>query len=133
MDDRLDRVYENLVELLPKPSADPMIPSLAGESRTALRGDGADSRLAPKTLLVAGVVVAMVLYGALKDDEGVLRLFAEQSRLNDLRRSVRELRDENLRLREEVRALRQDPRAIEGLAREQLGLSRPGEIVFLIP
>ena len=37
-----------------------------------------------------------------------------------------------LQLAEEISALRSDPQAIERLAREELGLVRPGETVFLI-
>jgi Septum formation initiator len=39
---------------------------------------------------------------------------------------------ENQRLREEIRRLQTDDRYIERLAREQLGLVRPGEIELLI-
>jgi cell division protein FtsB len=39
---------------------------------------------------------------------------------------------DNRRLATEIAALRSDPRAIERLAREELGLTRPGETVFLI-
>ena len=40
------------------------------------------------------------------------------------------MRAENERLAREVRALRHDLTAIERVAREELGLVRPGEIVF---
>ena len=49
--------------------------------------------------------------------------------------SVRELNDlrrDNARLREQVRRRRTDPGTIEGIAREQLGLIRPGEILVRI-
>jgi cell division protein FtsB len=49
--------------------------------------------------------------------------------------SVRELNDlkrDNARLREQVRRLRTDPGTIEGVAREQLGLIRQGEILVTI-
>jgi cell division protein FtsB len=38
--------------------------------------------------------------------------------------------EENRRMAEEIRALREDPDAIERAAREELGLIKPGEIVF---
>ena len=40
--------------------------------------------------------------------------------------------EKNLRLAAQIQSLRTDPRAIERLAREELGLARPGETVFLI-
>jgi len=45
---------------------------------------------------------------------------------------IEQLRTENARLAVEIVALRSDPRSIERLAREELGLARPGETVFLI-
>ena len=42
------------------------------------------------------------------------------------------LKDENAGLREQIRRLQSDPGAIESVAREELGLMRPGELVVLI-
>lgn len=85
-----------------------------------------------KALALAGLVVCGIVYGALRDEEGVMHVFRERSRLQDLSHSVNSLRDENYRLRGEIKALREDPRAVERLAREDLGLSREGEIVFIL-
>jgi cell division protein FtsB len=78
------------------------------------------------------LVVCGIVYGALRDEEGLMHVFRERSRLQDLSRSVNGLREENDRLRAEIKALREDPRAVERLAREDLGLSKEGEIVFIL-
>ena len=78
-----------------------------------------------KALAVATAVVCGVVYGVLRDEEGVMHVFRERSRLQDLNHSVNDLRAE-------IKALREDPRAVERLAREDLGLSREGEIVFIL-
>ena len=49
-----------------------------------------------------------------------------------LEREIDQLRRDNLRMRREARRLREDPAAIEAVARHELGLIRPGEIVFLL-
>lgn len=85
-----------------------------------------------KALAVATFVVCGIVYGALRDEEGVMHVFRERSRLQELSHSVDGLRVENERLRAEIRALREDPRAVERLAREDLGLSKEGEIVFIL-
>lgn len=85
-----------------------------------------------KSLAVATVVVCGIVYGALRDDEGVMHVFRERTRLQELSHSVNSLREENEALRSEIKALRQDPRAVERLAREDLGLSRKDEIVFIL-
>jgi len=84
-----------------------------------------------KGLAVAAAVVGGIVYGAVRDDEGLMHVFRERSRLQDLNHSVENLRDENNRLRAEIKALREDPRSVEKRAREDLGLSKEGEIVFI--
>jgi cell division protein FtsB len=46
--------------------------------------------------------------------------------------SIERLRAENVRLREDARRLRSDPGTIEALARQELGLIKPGEVLFII-
>ena len=85
-----------------------------------------------KGMALAALIVGGIVYGAVRDDEGLLHVFRERSRLQELSHSVSSLRSENDRLRSEIKALREDPRAIEKLAREDLGLSKEGEIVFIL-
>ncbi len=85
-----------------------------------------------KALALAALVVGGIAYGALRDEEGVMHVFRERSRLQELSHSVNALRAENHQLRGEIKALREDPRAVERLAREDLGLSKDGEIVFIL-
>jgi cell division protein FtsB len=97
------------------------------ERRTEQRG------LRRKAALLASVIAIIALVvGSLFGDRGILQLMAQRQRALELAREIEETRVENLRLAAEIRALRTDPRAIERIAREQLGLARPGETVFLI-
>jgi cell division protein FtsB len=83
---------------------------------------------------VAASVLALIalLVGALFGDRGMLQLIAQRERASVLEREIEELRAENLQLAADIQRLRSDPRAIERIAREELGLARPGETVFLI-
>jgi len=72
------------------------------------------------------------LVGALFGDRGLLQLHMQRERAEALAAEIEDLRAENGRLATEIEALKRDPRAIERVAREQLGLARPGETVFLI-
>jgi len=97
------------------------------ERRTEQRG------LRRKASLLASIIAIIALVvGSLFGDRGILQLMAQRQRALELAREIEEVRAENLRLAAEIRALRTDPRAIERIAREQLGLARPGETVFLI-
>ena len=80
-------------------------------------------------MFVAYVVLADAFFG----DTGLAeRRRAERSYLHTSRQ-LQALRNENAGLREQVRRLQNDPVTIEGVARQDLGLLRPGELLFLIP
>ncbi len=76
---------------------------------------------------VAGSVAAFVGRGGYLD---MLRLRGE---IGLLRAEIEVRRDAVERLQEEVWGLEREPAARERIAREQLGLVRPGEIDFLLP
>lgn len=93
--------------------------------------DAVGLRRKAATLASVLVLIALVV-GSLFGDRGMLRLIAQREHAQALEREIEGLRAENGRLAEDIRALRTDPRAVERLAREELGLARPGEKVFLI-
>lgn len=86
-----------------------------------------------KVWIVGGLILFVALVvGALIGDRGVLYLLDQQRKADALHRELDALRSDNLRLAEDIGALRSDPRAIERIAREELGLARPGETVFIL-
>jgi cell division protein FtsB len=94
---------------------------------------GFDTGLGRRAALIAAVAGLVALaVGAFFGDRGVFHLIQQKERAAALRVEIEELRSENALLAEQIRALRSDPAAIERLAREQLGLARPGETVFLV-
>ena len=46
---------------------------------------------------------------------------------------VQRLQEDNRRLTQKIKALRSDPQTIEQLAREQLRMARPGDVVVTLP
>jgi cell division protein FtsB len=82
--------------------------------------------------LASVLALIALLVGSFFGDRGILHLLSQRERALALERELTALRAENLRLAEDIRSLRSEPAAVERLAREQLGLARPGEIVFLI-
>ena len=92
-----------------------------------------DAGLRRKAWAVASLLALVALVvGSLFGDRGMLQLFAQRRKAELLQRELMELREENLRLGAEIHSLRGDPRAIERIAREELGLARPGETVFIL-
>ena len=81
-------------------------------------------------ILAFAAVVLMV--DALVGDKGFLETIRARRQYRELAASLEALRHENSRLRDEVRRLNEDPATIEAIARRDLGLIRPGEVVFII-
>ena len=83
---------------------------------------------------VLGTVIALIALGvgSVFGDRGLLSMLGEREKVEALQTQLEDLRAENARLSAEITDLRTSPRAIERLAREELGLARPDETVFLI-
>ena len=80
-------------------------------------------------LLFLALVLAL---DALVGDRGVFALMRARREYANLDRALTDARAQNASLREEVRRLREDPTAIEELARRNLGLIKPGEMLFIL-
>jgi cell division protein FtsB len=83
-------------------------------------------------LIVTAVVLAVALEGIF-GAHGVLAMFRLKRQVRETQQQTQKLNQENQKLAGQVRALRSDPATIERLAREQLGLARPGEMIFKLP
>jgi cell division protein DivIC len=65
-------------------------------------------------------------------DKGLIELVKTRHDFSALETSLQRIRAENARLREEARLLREDADTIERVARERLGLIKPGEKLFIL-
>jgi cell division protein FtsB len=91
------------------------------------------SPLRRKTIHFLLVFVTVVLVvDALVGEKGLTESIRARRHEAEQVAAVARLRHENADLREQARRLREDPSAIESVAREQLGLIRPGEILFIL-
>jgi cell division protein FtsB len=82
-------------------------------------------------LLLIFVTLILVI-DALIGEKGLTQSMNARRQYRQLQASLDGLKRDNAALREEMRRLSEDPAAIESLAREDLGLIRPGEIVFIL-
>lgn len=108
-----------------------MLPPGAEAEVQAPRDENAGLRRKAAGLASAIALVAL-LVGSLFGDRGILHLMTQRERAAALARELEGLEAENALLAAEIAALRSDPAAVERIAREELGLARPGETVFLI-
>jgi cell division protein FtsB len=64
---------------------------------------------------------------------GLLAMLRARNEVKQLQQEISALNEENRQLAEEAKQLRTDPKVIERIAREEMRLSRPGELVFSLP
>lgn len=81
--------------------------------------------------LAAGLVLLLIqdVFGT----HGVLAMRRAQKEAARVQREIERMNHENRQLQDNVKALKSDPQAIERIAREEMGLARPGEYIFKIP
>ena len=79
---------------------------------------------------LAGSLAAALGYLPYRASGGIGRSVQLKQRLTGLVEGNHEIRRENRRLREQIRRLSQDRRAIERVARDELGLVHPDDMLF---
>ena len=80
------------------------------------------------SVLMVGVVSILAFAYAIMGNKGYLELRRREAKNQELRLKADELRRENKEILNEIRALKSDPKAIEKIAREELGMVKPGEV-----
>jgi cell division protein FtsB len=80
-------------------------------------------------LLVFVVLIVHEIFGA----NGLLALRQQQKERQDLQQKIQQLQQENEQLEKQVKELKSNPAAIERLAREQMHLAKPGEMIYTLP
>jgi cell division protein FtsB len=77
-------------------------------------------------------ITLVIVVDAIAGEKGLLALLEARRDYRALERSLERARAENAQLRETARRLREDPSAIEETARRELGLIKPGEVLFIV-
>lgn len=77
--------------------------------------------------------LALLLLQDIFGTHGVLAMQRSLQEAAAAQKQIDQLNDENRKLQDHVEQLKTDPAEIERIAREQLGLARPGEFVFKVP
>jgi cell division protein FtsB len=82
---------------------------------------------------VFGVLTVAMLLLAVFNDKGLIEVHAQAKKLSTIESEISKLDTENKQLSSDIQGLRSDPNAIEKIAREELKLVKPGEIVLVTP
>jgi cell division protein FtsB len=76
-----------------------------------------------------GLLVLQDVFGT----HGVLAMRRAQHEATREQQEINHINQENVELQNRVNSLKTDPETIERIAREQMGLARPGEYIFKVP
>jgi cell division protein FtsL len=80
-----------------------------------------------------GLLVLVMIVHDVFGTHGFLAMRRTQNEIRKVKADIEALSKENAALAQEVKDLNSDPRLIEKIARDDLGLARPGEIIIRIP
>jgi cell division protein FtsB len=84
-------------------------------------------------LEILGLALVAVAIHDLFGTHGYLAMRRTQREIEQLQGEIERLNKENEDLTKHVQQLRTDPDTIERIAREEMGLARPGEMIFRMP
>src|ERR1700751_1987264 len=84
-----------------------------------------------RSILVLCVFALLLhdIFGA----HGYLAMRRTKSDIERVKSDIRRLARENAELSDEVKSLKTDPHKIESIARDELGLAKPNEVIIKIP
>ncbi len=77
-------------------------------------------------------ITCVLLFDALLGEQGLAQTWRARHARRMAAATLAHMRHENAGLREQIRRLQEDPAAIETVARQDLGLFRPGEILVVV-
>jgi cell division protein FtsB len=82
-------------------------------------------------------ILALALFALLVHDvfgtHGFIAMRRTQKEIEQIREQIGKMNEQNKLLNEQVTSLKSDPKSIERIAREEMGLARPGEMIFKLP
>jgi cell division protein FtsB len=84
-------------------------------------------------VLLSSILTIVFLFSFVFSDRGIAELQNARKRVGDLRGDIHRLETDNARLRGEIESVKKSTYAVERIAREDLGMAKPGEVTYLLP
>ena len=83
--------------------------------------------------LLSGVLTIVFLVSFFFSDRGIAELQEARRTVSELQSDIAKLEAENARLKAEIESAKSSTFAVEKIAREDLGMSKEGEVVYMLP
>lgn len=106
------------------------IVSLANNQKTNIHAKKVSSKNKKLITMIIVFFFLFLFFTAVLGDNGLLRLYQMSETKRELVEQITKIKEENQELQKKIYAFKNDPLYIEKIAREELGLLKPGEIVY---
>ena len=83
--------------------------------------------------LLSGVLTLVFLVSFFFSDRGIAELQHARIRVDELNSDIQRMQSENARLSAAIDSAKTSTFAVEQIAREDLGMSKQGEVVYMLP
>jgi cell division protein FtsB len=83
--------------------------------------------------IILGGILTLLAVHDIFGAHGLIAMRRAQGEITQIRTNIDRLNRENTELAAQVDSLKSDPQAIERIAREEMGLARPGEVIIKLP
>lgn len=103
---------------------------LTHEGRWARLDRGGNGRTGRRLLLFSVLLLVLLTLASLLSEKSLPRLYRLYKERAELQAEIARLKGSIATLERELDSFQKDPDRIEGLAREELGLVKPGEVVY---
>ena len=84
-------------------------------------------------VMLSGVVTVLAVFSLFFSARPSSELQQSRQRVAALRADIARLQSENAKLRAEIDSVRKSTYAVERIAREDLGMSKKGEVIYMLP
>lgn len=85
------------------------------------------------TTVLLAIGLGLLLIQDVFGTHGVLAMHRSQVQAAQIQAQLEQTEKENHEMEQNVKSLKSDPSAIERIARDDMGLARPGEYIFKVP
>ncbi len=84
-------------------------------------------------MLLSSILTVIFLISFVFSEQGISELQRSRATVQKLETDIEVLRRENERLEREIESLKSSTFIVEKIAREDLGMSKEGEIIYMLP